>query len=116
MLACFIRSALMVNEDTPALYLPDATPVMMESNFADCHSVLRPSLAATALNRSTSKPWTVLSSEARNSLGAYVESVPIMIFPADLMDAGTFAASFESTLTDGVADALAPVVPLPHAD
>jgi hypothetical protein len=39
-----------------------------------------------------------------------------MIFPADLIDAGTFAASFESTLTDGVADALAPVVPLPHAD
>src|SRR3954452_22774155 len=91
---------------------------MMLSNVADCHCVVRPSLAATALNRSTSKPWTVLPSEARNSLGAYVESVPMVIFPADLIDAGTLAASAESTLTEGVSDALVPVLPepLPQAD
>ncbi len=46
------------------------TPVMIEAKSAGCHSVLTPNLAATALNRSTSKPCTVLPSPARNSLGA----------------------------------------------
>jgi hypothetical protein len=60
----------MVNDDTPASYLPDWTPGMMSANLEGCHSVCRPSLAATALNRSTSKPTTVLPSVSRNSLGA----------------------------------------------
>jgi hypothetical protein len=38
-----------------------------------------------------------LPSESRNSLGAYVESVPMVSLPADLMSAGTFAASAAST-------------------
>src|SRR2546430_1771286 len=97
MRTCFLRSSLMVNEDTPSSYLPDCTPGMMSSNFADCQSVFRPSLLATALNRSTSNPMTVLPSVSRNSLGAYDESVPMLIVPADLIDAGTFAASALST-------------------
>src|SRR5213078_3103057 len=96
----------MVNDDTPSSYLPDCTPGMMSSNFADCQSVFRPSFAATALNRSTSNPMTVLPSVSRNSLGAYVESVPMRILPSDLMAAGTFAASAESTAVDGVGPAV----------
>src|SRR5213078_179483 len=76
----------MVNDDTPSSYLPDCTPGMMSSNFADCQSVFRPSFAATALNRSTSNPMTVL--------------------PSVLMAAGTFAASAESTAVDGVGPAV----------
>ena len=94
----------------PASYLPDCTPGMMSSNFADCHSVFRPSFCATALNRSTSKPITVLPSVSRNSLGAYVESVPMMILPADLIDAGTLAASAVST--EVVTAGAPPEVPL----
>src|SRR5579859_6848952 len=97
MVTCFSRSALIVNEETPMLYLPDVTPGMMSSNFALCQLVFRPSFPATALNRSTSNPMTVLPSVSRNSLGAYVESVPMLITPADLMAAGTFAASELST-------------------
>src|SRR6266511_3886366 len=108
MLTCFNRSGLMVNDETPALYLPEFTPGMILPNVADCHSVVRPSLAATALNRSTSKPITVLPSVSRNSLGAYVESVPTISFPAALMSAGTFAASALST-DDDAAGAVAPV-------
>ena len=51
-------------------YFWPCTPVMIESNDAGCHSVLTPNLAATALNTSTSMPWTVLPSAARNSFGA----------------------------------------------
>ena len=51
-------------------YFLPLTPVMMQAKFAGCHSVLTPNLAATALNTSTSMPWTVLPSPARNSFGA----------------------------------------------
>jgi hypothetical protein len=60
----------MVNDEIPISYFPESTPVMIESNLADCHSVFSPSLAATALNRSTSKPTIVFPSVSRNSLGA----------------------------------------------
>jgi len=69
MLTCFSRSSLTVNDETPASYLPDWRPGMIASNTADSYSVFRPSLAATALNRSTSKPMTVLPSVSRNSFG-----------------------------------------------
>ena len=59
-MASFSRSALTVNDETPTVYLPELTPGMIASNFADCHSVVRPSFWATALNRSTSKPMIVL--------------------------------------------------------
>src|SRR4051794_32598732 len=101
MVTCLRRSGLMVNDETPTLYLPVPTPGMMLSNVADCHCVVRPSLPATALKRSTSKPITVLPSASRNSLGAYVESVPMTSLPADLMSAGTFAASALSTDDEG---------------
>src|SRR4029450_13098085 len=101
MWACLRRVALIGNDETPAAYLPVLTPGMMLSNVADCHWVVSPNLPATALNRSTSKPITVLPSVSRNSLGAYVESVPMTSLPADLISAGTFAASALSTDDDG---------------
>src|SRR4051794_14434111 len=104
MVACASRCLLTVNDETPMLYLPEPTPGMIASNFADCQSVVRPSLPATALNRSTSKPMTVLPSVSRYSLGAYDESVPTMIFPADLSAAGTFAASALSTADDAAGE------------
>ena len=70
MLTCFFRSSLMVNDEMPMSYLPPWTPVMMLAKSAGWNSALTPSLAATALKTSTSKPWTVLPSPARNSLGA----------------------------------------------
>src|SRR3954447_8544649 len=105
MVDSFSRSGLIVKEETPTVYLPELTPGMMLSNVADCHSVVRPSFAATALNRSTSKPITVLPSVSTYSLGAYVESVPMVSLPADLIAAGTLAASAASTAVDGVAEA-----------
>jgi hypothetical protein len=80
--------------------LPEATPAISEPKSPDCHSVVRPSFLATALNRSTSKPMTVLPSVSRNSLGAYVESVPTTILPSALIAAGTIAASLSSTPVD----------------
>src|SRR6478752_891523 len=97
MLTCFLRSGLMVKLETPMSYLPLVTPRMIVSNPAGCHSVLRPSLAATALNTSTSKPSTVLPSAPSISLGAYVGSVPIVMTPLLLRAAGTLAASAWST-------------------
>src|SRR5262245_12072352 len=118
MVTCFMRSALMVNDETPMSYLPDVTPGMIASNGADTHCVLMPSFPATALKRSTSKPITVLPSVSRNSLGGYVESVPMTIVPFDLIAAGTFAASDGST-DDAIVGVLPPpallLFELPHA-
>src|SRR4051812_25614645 len=108
MVASFRRSGLTVNEETPTLYFPLLTPGMMLSNVADCHWVVRPSFAATALNRSTSKPMTVLPSASRNSLGAYDESVPMLSLPPALMSAGTFAARALSTVALAAGDAPEP--------
>src|SRR3954454_7383580 len=92
MVTCFRRTALTVNEETPAPYFLLVTPGMMLSKVADCHCVVRPSFWAIALNRSTSNPMTVLPSASRNSLGAYVESVPMISLPADLMSGGALSA------------------------
>src|SRR5262245_53304469 len=102
MFAVASRSLLIVKDETLASYFPDCTPAISEPKSPDCHSVLRPSLPATALNRSTSKPMTVLPSVSRNSLGAYVESVPIRILPSALIAAGTIAARALSTPADDV--------------
>src|SRR6476660_5107714 len=100
----------MVNDDTPTSYLPEPTPGMMSPNGAEVNSAFRPSFCATALNRSTSKPTTVLPSVSMNSAGAYVESVPTMILPSDLTAAGTLSASALSTVT-GAAEAAGPLAP-----
>src|SRR5512139_13912 len=99
----FRRSGLIVKEDTPISYFPDCMLGMRLGNGAETYFVLSPSFAATALNRSMSKPTTVLPSAARNSLGAYVESVPTVIVPSDEMPAGTIAASAVSFEVVGVA-------------
>src|SRR4051812_41231872 len=98
MLTCFLRSGLMVNDETPISYFWLLTPSMIWPNGAVTNLAFSPSLAATALKTSTSKPWIVLPSSARNSLGAYVESVPTRISPSLLIESGTFAASAASTL------------------
>src|SRR5260370_35029412 len=92
----FLRSGLIVNDDTPTSYLAVSTPAMMLPNGAVTNCAVSPSFAATALNTSTSKPSIVLPSAARNSLGAYVESVPTTILPSALTTSGTFAASAAS--------------------
>src|SRR5450755_2343969 len=107
MSVCFSRAALIVNEETPMSYLLDCTLGMMLSNGADTHLVFRPSLAATPSNRSTSKPLTVLPLVSRNSFGAYVESVPIVIVPLDFRDAGSMALSAASAPPEEEPEALA---------
>src|SRR5690349_14258739 len=97
MLTAFLRSGLMVNEETPTSYLPEVTPRMMVSKPAFWNWALRPSLAATALKRSTSMPTMVLPSVSMNSLGAYDASEPTRIVPLSLIFCGTLAARAEST-------------------
>ena len=69
MLVCFSRSLLIVNDETPISYLPEDTPGMIALNGAGLNSAFSPSLAATALNRSTSKPMTVLPSLVEELVG-----------------------------------------------
>jgi hypothetical protein len=59
-----------VNAETPVSYFPLPTPGMMSPNVLCWKSACSPSRAATALNRSMSKPTMVLPSELRNSAGA----------------------------------------------
>src|SRR5512133_166513 len=92
MVVCFSRSRLMVNDETPISYLPDETPGMIAPNGAGLNEALRPSVAATALNRSMSTPMTVFPSLSRNSLGGYVASVPTVIVPSSETAEGTFDA------------------------
>src|SRR5512139_3166734 len=109
----FRRSGLIVKEDTPISYFPDCMLGMRLGNGAETYFVLSPSFAATALNRSMSKPTTVLPSAARNSLGAYVESVPTVMVPSDEMPAGTIAASAVSFEVVGDAPAFVSAVASP---
>src|SRR4051794_19000412 len=113
MVAWASRSGLIVKEETPASYFPELTPAMIESNGAVAKSAFRPSLAATRSNRSTSKPSMVVPSAARNSLGAYVVSLPTEMVPSAETAAGTFAARAGSaeTLGSGV-----PELPEPPED
>ena len=83
-MTCFLRSALMVNDEMPMSYFFPLTPVMIEEKSAGCHSVLTPNFAATALNTSTSKPCTVLPSPARNSLGGVAGVDPDLDHPGVL--------------------------------
>src|SRR6266545_1967340 len=73
---------------------------MISSKSTAFHCVFTPSFPATALNRSTSNPATVLSG-ARNSLGSYRGSVATVSAPADRIGPGTCAASAVSTVVDG---------------
>src|ERR671932_1402995 len=115
MVACWRRSGLMVNEETPTSYRPEPTPAMIESNGAVSNCASRPSFCATSSNRSTSKPMIVWPSSARNSLGAYVLSLPTVITPSSATAGGTRAASASSAATLGsgslVAAPPAPVLP-----
>src|SRR5215213_7684949 len=108
MLACFLRSGLMVKDETPTSYLPVPTPVMMESKFEETNWTSTPNFCPTALNRSTSKPCTVLPSAARNSLGAYDASVPTTIFFAVWTFAGSLPASPDCAVAEGTEDELDP--------
>src|SRR4051812_15004284 len=105
------RSLLIVKEETPTSYFCDPTPAMIESNDAVSNLAFRPSFCATRVNRSTSKPSIVVPSAARNSLGAYVVSLPTVRTPSDLMLDGTLAASAESA--DALAELDPPELPLP---
>src|SRR5919107_6302523 len=98
----------MVNEETPTSYLPVETPVMMESKLDETNSTSTPNFWPTALNRSTSKPCTVLPSPARNSLGAYDASVPTTIFLAVLIFAGSLSASPVWAVAEATDDELGP--------
>src|SRR5690348_18311051 len=113
MVAWASRSVLIVKEETPASYLPEPTPAMIESNDAVWNFALSPSFAATSWNRSTSKPTIVLPSAARNSLGAYVVSLPTVMTPSLLTAAGTSAASDWSAETLGSAPVGMPLLLLP---
>src|SRR3954454_5596874 len=113
MVASARRSGLTVKEETPASYLPESTPAMIESNGAVANSAFRPSLAATRSKRSTSKPMIVFPSASRNSAGAYVVSLPTEILPSAETAAGTLAtrAGSAETLGSGV-----PELPEPPED
>ena len=69
MFACCRRSALIVNDETPASYFPDPTPAMSESNGDVSNLAFRPSFWATSVNRSTSNPTIVEPSSPMNSAG-----------------------------------------------
>jgi hypothetical protein len=43
MLTCFLRSSLMVNDETPTSYLPVLTPAMIESKLDGTNSAFTPS-------------------------------------------------------------------------
>src|SRR3954454_7587611 len=73
---------------------------MISSNVAFWNSTLTPSTSPMALPRSTSMPWIVVLSSAKNSFGAYDESVATTILPADLIFSGSLAARASSTPDD----------------
>src|SRR5919199_22969 len=104
---------LMVNEETPTSYRPEPTPAMIESNGAVSNCASRPSFCATSSNRSTSKPMIVWPSSARNSLGAYVLSLPTVITPSSATAGGTRAASASSAATLGSGSLVAAAPPAP---
>src|SRR5919112_5383981 len=108
MLTCFLRSSLMVNDETPTSYLPVFTPVMIESKLDETNCTSTPNFWPTALNRSTSKPCTVLPSPARNSLGAYEASVPTTIFLAVRIFAGSLSARPLWAVAEATEDELGP--------
>src|SRR5450432_1040301 len=73
----------------PTLYLPAASAGMIASKVTFWKLAFRPSFAAIASPRSTSRPMMVLPSVSKYSFGAYVASLAIVMVPADLIAAGT---------------------------
>src|SRR4051812_48378676 len=116
MFACCMRSGLIVNDETPASYLPEPTPAMIESNGDVSNCAFRPSFCATSVNRSTSKPTMVEPSSARNSFGGYVVSLPTLITPSDAIESGTCDASAWSAETLGSAELLLALPPDDESD
>src|SRR5450631_2562181 len=88
------RFFVSVNDDMPMLYLSAASAGMIASNVTFWKLALRPSFAAMALPRSTSRPMMVLPSVSKYSFGAYDASLAMVRVPADLIAAGTSADSF----------------------
>src|SRR3954467_718730 len=76
---------------------------MMLSKVDPWYSTLRPSFSVTALNRSMSKP-TMSSLASRNSLGAYVGSVPTLMVPLLAISSGTSLARSSSCFTEALAE------------
>src|SRR3954467_125810 len=114
MLAWASRSGLIVNDETPASYLPEPTPAMIESNGAVWNLALSPSFWATSVNRSTSNPTIVWPSSAMNRAGGEVVSLPTVMVPSDLIASGPRAASAWSAETLGSGgDELPALPPLP---
>ena len=64
-----MRSLVTVKEEMPMSYL-EPTDGIIESNVEETVFSFSPNTAASALDRSTSKPTGVLPSSARNSAGA----------------------------------------------
>src|SRR3954453_19124760 len=120
MLTCFLRSSLMVNDETPTSYFPVLVPAMIESKLEGTNSTSTPNFWPTALKRSTSKPCTVLPSPARNSLGAEEAAVPTTIFLPVFALSGSLAASAESAVAEATVFELEPPAEDsesdPHAD
>jgi hypothetical protein len=81
---------------------------MMVSNVALSNTTCTPRTWPMALPRSTSMPWIVVLSSAKNSFGAYEASVATMILPADLILAGSSAASAASADRAGAVVAVEP--------
>ena len=98
------RSLVSVNDDMPTLKVSPWIDGMIFAKSASRYSACRPSVAAIAFIRSTSKP-TILPLGSLNSLGVYGMLTPTISFPDDLMASGTvFAiASTFSALTAVVA-------------
>src|SRR4051812_2963805 len=95
----FSRSLLSVNDDIPrSKRLPSDGMMLSKATLLNWN--VSPSSWPIARPRSTSMPWTVLLSEAKNSFGAYDASVATLTVPA-------FFSSEESLAT---AAALAPPV------
>src|SRR5690606_12934786 len=110
MLTSAMRSALMVNDETPTSYSPDWTPGMMLPNGAGTHSTVRPSLAATAANSSTSQPTAVFPPVSRYSLGGEVVATPTTSFPSAPRSWGPMAAATASNSSTSQPTAVFPSV------
>src|SRR5262245_37575833 len=85
------RSLVSVNDDMPTLNVSPWIDGMIFAKSASRNSAFRPSVAAIAFIRSTSKP-TTLPLGSLNSFGAYGMFTPTISFPDDLMASGTVLA------------------------
>ena len=102
------RSLVSVNDDMPMLKVSPWIDGMIFAKSASRYSGVRPSVAATAFTRSTSKP-TILPLGSLNSFGAYGMLTPTISFPDDLIASGTvfaisstFSLAPEAALVDSL--------------